>query len=198
MSLEDLRRKIDEADAKIVSLIAERIRISEEIGEEKKRQGRQIGDTEREKTVLENVRRVAREEKISQEDIKSIYQQVITASKSVQGLAVAFQGEIGAYSEEAAFQYFGNSIQVKPCESLDDVFRAVEQGEAQFGVVPIENSLEGSISRVYDLLLDSSLRVCGETELRIIHCLIASPETRLDLIKRSILIPRLWVSAGFS
>ncbi len=184
MSLEELRRKVDEADTKIVRLIAERIRISEEIGKEKKRQGRQIGDSEREKTVLENVRRIAREEKISQEDIKSIYQQVITASKSVQGLAVAFQGEIGAYSEEAAFQYFGNSIQVKPCESLDDVFRAVEQGEAQFGVVPIENSLEGSISRVYDLLLDSSLRVCGETELRIIHCLIASPETRLDLIKK--------------
>ncbi len=60
----------------------------------------------------------------------------------------------------------------------------VEKGEAQFGIVPIENSLEGSISRTYDLLLDSNLRVCGETELRVVHCLIASPETRLDLIKR--------------
>ncbi len=184
MSLEDLRRKIDEVDAQIVRLIAERIKVSEEIGKEKKRQGRQIRDTEREKAVLENVRRLALEEKISQEDIKSIYQRVITASKSVQGLAVAFQGEIGAYSEEAAFHFFGPSIQVKPCESLDDVFRVVEQGEAQFGVVPIENSLEGSISRAYDLLLDSSLRVCGETELRVVHCLIASPETRLDLIKK--------------
>ncbi len=67
---------------------------------------------------------------------------------------------------------------------MDDVFKAVEQGETQFGIVPIENSLEGSISRVYDLLLDSSLRVCGETELRVTHCLIASPGTRLDSIKR--------------
>ncbi len=184
MSLEDLRRKIDEADAKIVRLIAERIRISEEIGKGKKRQGRQIGDTEREKKVLENVRRMARDEKISQEDVESVYRQIMTVSKSVQGLAVAFQGEIGAYSEEAAFQHFGNSIQVKPCESLDDVFEAVEQGEAQFGIVPIENSLEGSISRSYDLLLDSSLRVCGEAELQVVHCLIASPETRQDLIKK--------------
>ncbi len=184
MSLEELRKQIDEADAKIVRLIAERMRIAEEIGGEKKKQGKQVLDTEREERVLENVRSIAREENISQEDIESIYQQIVSASKSVQGIAVAFQGEIGAYSEEAAFHFFGPSIQVKPCESLDDVFRVVEQGEAQFGVVPIENSLEGSISRAYDLLLDSSLRVCGETELRVVHCLIASPKTRLDLIRK--------------
>jgi chorismate mutase/prephenate dehydratase len=97
---------------------------------------------------------------------------------------VAFQGEIGAYGEEAAFQFFGASIQVKPCESLDDVFKLVEQGEAHFGVIPIENSLEGSISRSYDLLLDSSLKVCGEIELRVSHCLIANPGTHLGMIKR--------------
>ncbi len=184
MSIEDLRRKIDEADAKIIRLIAERIRIVEEIGGEKRKQGKQIEDAAREQIVLKNVRGIAREENVSQEDIESIYRQILNVSKSVQGMVVAFQGEIGAYSEEAASHFFGPSIQVKPCESLDDVFKAVEQGEVQFGVVPIENSLEGSISRVYDLLLDSSLRVCGETELRVVHCLIASPETRLDLIKR--------------
>jgi len=184
MSLEDLRRKIDEADAKIIRLIAERIRIVEEIGGEKRKQGKQIEDAAREQIVLRNIRGIAREENVSQEDIESIYRQILNVSKSVQGMMVAFQGEIGAYSEEAAFHFFGPSIQVKPCESLDDVFRAVEQGEVQFGAVPIENSLEGSISRVYDLLLDSSLMVCGETELRVVHCLIASPETRLDLIKR--------------
>ncbi len=184
MSLEELRRKIDEADAKIVRLIAERIRIAEEIGGEKKKQGKQIVDTEREERVLENVRKVAREEKISPEDLESIYRQIVTVSRSAQGMVVAFQGEMGAYSEGAASQFFGPSIHVKPCESLDDVFKVVEQGEAQFGIVPIENSLEGSISRTYDLLLDSSLRVCGETELRVVHCLIASPGTRLDLIKK--------------
>ncbi len=184
MSLEELRKKIDEADTKIVKLIAERIRIAEEIGREKKRQGKRIEDTEREKSVLEKVKSIAREENANQETIESIYRQIITTSKSAQGIVVAFQGEIGAYSEEAALHFFGHSIQVKPCESLDDVFRVVEQGGAQFGVIPIENSLEGSISRAYDLLLDSSLRVCGEIELQVVHCLIASPEARLDLIKK--------------
>jgi len=184
MSLEDLRRKVDEADTKIVKLIAERIRITEEIGREKRKQGKQIEDAEREKKVVENVISIAREEGINQEAIASIYRQIVTVSKNMQGIAVAFQGEIGAYSEEAAFHFFGASIEVKPCESLDDVFRVVEQGEIQFGIVPIENSLEGSINRVYDLLLDSSLRVCGEIELRVTHCLIASPEARLDTIRR--------------
>ena len=184
MSIEDSRRKIDETDAKIVRLIAERMRIAQEIGREKKKQGKQIEDRGREKRVLESVRSIAQEESINPDDIESIYRQIVTSSKSVQGMTVAFQGEIGAYSEEAAFSFFGSSIQVKPCKSLDDVFKTVEQGEVQFGIVPIENSLEGSISMVYDLLLDSSLRVCGEMELRVIHCLIANPGTRLDLIKR--------------
>ena len=184
MNLEDLRKKIDEIDAGIVELISNRIRIAEEIGKEKEKQGKQIEDKEREGLVLENVRSIAQSENISQEDVETIYQQILTACKRRQGAGVAFQGEIGAYSEEAAFQFFGSSIQIKPCESLDDVFKAVEGDEVQFGVVPIENSLEGSISRVYDLLLDSSLKVCSEIELRVVHCLIGVPEARLDLIKR--------------
>jgi len=184
MSVEDLRGKIDEADARIVRLLAERIRIAEEMGKEKEKQGKQIEDREREEKVLERVRGIAREENISQEAVEGLYRQIITISKSVQGIMVAFQGELGAYSEEAAFNFFGPSIKVKPCESLDDVFKAVEGGEVQFGIVPIENSLEGSISGAYDLLLDSTLKVCGEMELRVVHCLIASPESRLDLIKK--------------
>jgi chorismate mutase/prephenate dehydratase len=99
-------------------------------------------------------------------------------------VGVAFQGEFGAYSEEAAFRFFGSSIQSRPYENLEDVFLAVEKEEAQFGVVPIENSLEGSISRVYDLMLDSSLMVCGEIEHRVIHCLIGSQTAGLDTIKK--------------
>ena len=184
MSLEDLRGKIDETDTNIVKLIAERIRIAQEIGEEKKKRGKQIDDKEREKGVLENIKSLARDENISQEVIERIYREIVTACKRTQGKEVAFQGEVGAYSEEAAFQFFGSSIITNPRESLDDVFKVVEQDDVQFGIVPVENSLEGSISRVYDLLLDSSLKVCGEIELRVSHCLIASPEARLDLIKR--------------
>jgi chorismate mutase/prephenate dehydratase len=184
MSLENLRKKIDEADARIIRLIGDRIRIAEEIGKEKKQQQKQIEDREREERVLENVKSIAQQENISQEDVERIYRLIIATCKRTEETGVAFQGEIGAYSEEAALQFFGPSIQSQPCESLDDVFKIVEEGEVPFGIVPVENSLEGSISRVYDLLLDSSLKVCGEIELRIVHCLIASPEARLDLIKR--------------
>ncbi|MFC1953057.1 prephenate dehydratase [Chloroflexota bacterium] len=184
MSLEELRNEIDEADDKIVRLIAERIRIAEEIGKEKKKLGKQIEDTAREKVVLENIKSIAKDEKISQEGIERVYRQIISTSKSAEGIQVAFQGELGAYSEEATFQYFGPSVQPKPCESVDDVFRTVMQGKTQFGIVPIENSIEGSISRSYDQLLDSELRVQGETELRVVHCLIANPKTRLDAVRR--------------
>ncbi len=184
MNLEDLRRKIDEIDAGIVELIAERIGIAEEIGQGKKEQRRLIEDREREQKVLEMVKSIARNKNISQDDIANIYRQIIAACKRIEGMEVAFQGEIGAYSEEAAFRFFGPSIQIRPRESLEEVFKIVESEEVQFGVVPIENSLEGSISRVYDLLLDSALKVYGEIELRVIHCLIGSAGAGLDTIKK--------------
>ncbi|MBI4284792.1 MAG: prephenate dehydratase [Chloroflexi bacterium] len=184
MSIDDLRRQIDEADARIVRLIAARIKIAEEIGKEKARLGKQIVDMGREKQVLENIKAIAREADVNEEDIASIYRQVMAASRIKQGMSVAFQGEAGAYSEEAALGFFGASVHTRPYESVDDVFKIVEKGETQFGIVPIENSLEGSISRVYDLLLESSLKVCGETELRVVHCLIAHPGATLDTIRR--------------
>jgi chorismate mutase/prephenate dehydratase len=184
MSLEDLRKKIDRTDAEIVRLIAERIRSAEEIGREKRKQGKQLEDLSRETEVMSNIRRLAEQENISIDGLESIYRRIVNVAKGVEGLIVAFQGEIGAYSEEAAVDFFGPSIEVRPCETLDAVFDTVERGEAHSGVVPIENSLEGSISRVYDLLLDSSLKVRGEVELRVIHCLIANPGAKLDLLRR--------------
>jgi len=184
MNLEDLRKKIDDVDAGIVELIGERIKIAEEIGQDKKEKNKLIEDREREYGVLQNVKNIAGSKNINQGDVENIYKQIIVACKRIQGVEVAFQGELGAYSEEAASRFFGSSTQVKPHESLEEVFKVVATEEIQFGVVPIENSLEGSISRVYDLLLDSALMVCGEIELRVIHCLIGSPEAGLDTIKR--------------
>ena len=130
MGLDELRKKIDETDDRIVRLIAERIKIAEEIGEVKKKQGKQIEDLGREQVVLDNVKKMAKGENLSPEDIESIYRQIIAVSKNMEGTVVAFQGEKGAYSEEAAFRYFGSSVHVKPCESVDDVFEAVEEQQA--------------------------------------------------------------------
>lgn len=186
MSLEKLRKEIDKLDAEIVKLLGQRARLVEEIGREKIALGMPIEDREREGKVLENVKEIARRMKtsIGEKDVEDIFRRIIFACKKIEGIEVAFQGEAGSYSEEAAFRFFGPSIKVKPCETLEEVFNTVEERRARFGVVPVENSLEGSISRVYDLLLQSELRVCGEIELRVIHCLIASPGSGLDKIKK--------------
>jgi chorismate mutase/prephenate dehydratase len=96
---------------------------------------------------------------------------------------VAFQGEIGAYSESAVYSYFNASVQVKPCRNLSDVFESVEKGETFYGVVPIENSIEGSVNQTYDLFFTHDLKVCGETIIKIVHCLITNPKTSLNSIK---------------
>jgi chorismate mutase/prephenate dehydratase len=182
--LENLRKDIDKIDGQIARLIARRVTVAEEIGHQKMEMHKAVEDKEREKVILENVRAIAAKEGISQRDIENIYHQIVTVSKSFQAPLVAFQGEIGAYSEEAAFTFFGPSVQVRPCESLDGVFKMVERDEARFGIIPIENSIEGSIARSYDLLLDSSLNVRDEIELKISHCLIAGSQATLDTIKR--------------
>ena len=99
-------------------------------------------------------------------------------------MKVAFQGERGAYSEGAVYSFFGSSAKVKPCRNLSDVFESVDKEEVDYGVVPIENSIEGSVNQTYDLFLVYDLKVCGETVFKITHCLITNPQiVDLDLIE---------------
>jgi chorismate mutase/prephenate dehydratase len=183
MSLEDLRHGVDDVDARLVRLLAERLKLSSEIGAEKVRLGKCLTDASREAVVMERIRKLAAEEGIDAGAVESIYRRIIAASKGVQGVTAAFQGEPGAYSQQAAFNFFGAGVETRPYETLEDVFSAVERGDACFAVVPVENSLEGSISKTYDLLLESPLKVCGELNLRVSHCLIASPGATLNHIK---------------
>jgi chorismate mutase/prephenate dehydratase len=100
-----------------------------------------------------------------------------------QEVRVAFQGERGAYSESAVYTFFGASVDAKPCRDLAEVFENVDEQESQYGVVPVENSLEGSVNQTYDLFLEHDLKVCGEIILRVSHCLIANPNTSLEAVK---------------
>jgi len=95
---------------------------------------------------------------------------------------VAFQGEPGAYSEAAALKYAPDA-QTLPCPSFDEVFSAVRDARATHGILPMENSIGGSIHRNYDLLLEHDLPIVGEVELRVDHCLLALPGTSLDAVK---------------
>jgi len=96
---------------------------------------------------------------------------------------VAFQGEAGAYSEAAALAFFGSQVETIACHNFDDVFACVSSTSCQFGIIPIENSLAGSIHRNYDLLLRNNLHLVGEHYLRVSHCLLALPGVELDEIK---------------
>ena len=98
-------------------------------------------------------------------------------------MILAFQGEPGAYSEAAARLYGGAAAETLPCKSFDDVFEAVVKGQATHGVVPLENSIGGTIHRNYDLLVDHDLPITGEIELDVVHCLQALPGTRLEDVR---------------
>ncbi len=97
---------------------------------------------------------------------------------------VAVQGELGSYSELAAHEFFAAPILIVPCPSFAELFAAVAQGRAEYGMAPVENSLAGSIHPVWDLLAEQPLPIAGEILLRIDHCLIAHPGTRLDEVRR--------------
>ncbi len=96
---------------------------------------------------------------------------------------VAFQGEPGAYSEAAAWEYFPQPPETLPCRRFEDVFEAVTQGRADYGLIPIENSLAGSIHRNYDLLLRYPVHIVGEYPFRVRHYLLALPGVSLDQVR---------------
>ena len=98
-------------------------------------------------------------------------------------VVVAFQGEPGSYSEMAAFEHFGGDITPLPCESFESAFEAVSQGLCTYGLLPFENSLAGSIHRNYDLILRHQLHILSEYHLRVQHCLLALPGTKIETIR---------------
>lgn len=97
---------------------------------------------------------------------------------------VAFQGEEGAYSQEAIYEAMGQEVETLPCHTFEGIFEAVERGEANFGALPIENSTAGSITQAYDLLLDRDLKIWKEWHFRVSHCLLVNPGISLDNVKR--------------
>ncbi len=184
MSLDELRRRVDELDENIVKLLAERLSIAESIGLEKAAGSVPPQDSGRERKVIERAIASAAIGGMTADEVTEIYRSVIKLARQRQAVSVAFQGEAGAYSEEAALKYFGPRAVNRPCPSLEDVFKTVESGDVQFGIIPMENSIEGSVSRSYDLVLESSLMVSGELNLRVNHCLIGNPGATLDGIRR--------------
>ena len=106
--------------------------------------------------------------------VASVWTEIISACRGLErGMTVAYLGPQGSFSEQAALEHFGHAVQKLPCPSFDEVFRAVEAGQADVGMVPVENSTEGAVNRSLDLLLNTPLKILGERSLVIRHCLMS-------------------------
>jgi prephenate dehydratase/chorismate mutase/prephenate dehydratase len=174
MNLNEIRSKIDHIDYEIVKLIYERM----ELGLRTKRQKPSIADKEREQLVLENINNFSTE-LVSQKFIQQIFTLIIEESKCLQERdyrLIGFQGEHGAHSEEAARKYNPELVPI-PCSEFPEVLAGVKNKIFDYGILPVENSIEGSISEVNDLLTSSDLTIVGEVNLLINHCLLTLPET---------------------
>lgn len=173
-----VRAEIDTIDADLLDLLNRRARCAQQVGEIKARHGESdvIYRPEREAQVLRRIQQM-NAGPLSQESVTWFFREVMSACLSLeQPLGVAFLGPLGTFSEAAATRHFGHAARLLPQATIDDVFRAVEAGHADYAVVPIENSTEGAIGRTLDLLLVSPLKICGEVVLRIHQHLL----TRVD------------------
>lgn len=172
--LQVLRDRIDALDSQIQDLIRDRATCAHSIAQIK--QG--AGDTlfyrpEREAQILQRV-----QSKdcglLRKQDMARIFREIMSACLAVeQPLRVAYLGPEGTYTQAAAYKQFGHAVSAASCASVEDVFRDVETGRVHYGVVPVENSNEGSVSQTLDMFLQSRVKICGEVELRVRHQLLS-------------------------
>ncbi|ORZ41339.1 hypothetical protein BCR44DRAFT_1478806 [Catenaria anguillulae PL171] len=184
MDLSNLRKEIDSLDSKIVSLLNERATVSVQVGRAKAAAVAGTDDPaavaavastaevyvpRREREVFEQVVRM-NHGPLSNEAVVAIYREIMSASISLQQqVAVTFLGPAGTHSHQAAMDRFGDSVLYVPMTTIADVFTAVEQGRAMYGVVPFENSTFGSVAQTLDRFISSPLQIRGETYLPIHH-----------------------------
>ncbi|MEW5891690.1 MAG: prephenate dehydratase [Pseudomonadota bacterium] len=164
-TLEQLRAQIDALDERILQLLNERAKLAQAVGHVKG--GSLIYRPEREAQVLRRLME-ANPGPLPNEAVRRLFQEVMSACRALErSLTVAFLGPEGTFSEAAVIKQFGHAVERLPAESIDEVFRQVERGEAGYGVVPVENSTEGAVSRTLDLLMQTPLKICGEVMLRV-------------------------------
>lgn len=207
--LDVLRGAIDEVDRQIVTLFERRMAITQKVGEYKQSVGIPVLDAQREREVIakkitglqnpdlktdvtllyETIMGISRRQQRrlvmegENPDFKRIMADIAAARQPVKQPRVVYQGEPGAYSEMAAINFFGKDVNVKGLKQFRDVFAAVKNGTADYGVLPIENTSTGAIRQNYDLLTEYDCHIVGETTVRVAHCLMALPSATLADIK---------------
>ena len=181
--LAELRVRIDEVDAQLLDLLNRRARLAMAVGEVKKLTDAPVYRPEREAQVVARLRE-RNPGPLGGDAIEAIQREVMSACRELERrMRVAFLGPAGTYSEQALLRQFGHGVEPVACPSIDEVFRLTEAQGTDFGIVPVENSSEGAVNRSLDLLLHTSLRICGEVTLPIHHSLLTVSGT-LESITR--------------
>lgn len=179
-SLPALREQIDALDAEILILFNRRARIAQQVAEAKLAAGESNNfyRPEREVQVLQRVRDL-NQGPLNDDTVARLFRELMSACLALEKpLCVAYLGPEGTFSQQAAYKQFGHAVKVMPQPAIAEIFRAVENGDCQFGVVPVENSSEGVIAHTLDSFLSSSLGICGEVDLRIHHNLLSTQTER--------------------
>jgi chorismate mutase/prephenate dehydratase len=173
MTLENLRGKIDNLDQKIIGLLNARARITLDIAKLKQKSGRSIYSPDRERDVLKKIAAI-NNGPLPAAALETIYREVMSSSLALEKpLKVAYLGPEATFTHLAALKRFGLQIEYVPSDSIADVFLEVERGSVDYGVVPIENSIEGVVSHTLDVFMDSDLKICAQIILDVSHNLLA-------------------------
>lgn len=174
MDLKNLRSKIDKIDKNIIKQLNMRAKITVDVAKLKQKSGASVYAPDRERDVL---RKAVSSSKgpLSKNAVEAIYREIMSSSLAIEKpLKIAYMGPEASFSNLAALKRFGSQVKYVACDSISDVFLEVERGSADFGVVPIENSVEGAVSYTLDMFVDSDLRVCAQIILDVSHNLLAN------------------------
>lgn len=205
--LAQLRDKIDAIDADIGRLISERALCAQRVAEVKSASNPEASvlyyRPEREAQVLRKA--MARNDgPLDDEEMARLFREIMSACLALEmPIKVAYLGPEGTFTQQAALKHFGHSAVSLPMSAIDEVFREVAAGAANYGVVPVENSTEGVVNHTLDNFMESNLKICGEVELRIHHNLLVSNVTKVDAITRiyshaqSLAQCRKWLDAHY-
>ncbi|HEV7814490.1 MAG TPA: prephenate dehydratase [Janthinobacterium sp.] len=170
--LKPLREQIDAIDAQLLELLNRRARVAQEVGHVKAETGAPVFRPEREAQVLRGVAE-RNPGPMDSAGLQTIFREIMSACRALEKrVSVAYLGPAGTFSEQAVYQQFGSAVDALACASIDEVFRAAETGNADFGVVPVENSSEGAIGRTLDLMLQTCLVISGEVAIEVKHNLM--------------------------
>lgn len=198
-----IRDRIDAIDKQIQALINQRAQCAQEVAEIKIKAGEteHFYRAEREAQVLTEIKK-RNQGPLGDNAMAHLFREIMSACLALEKpIKVAFLGPAGTYNHAASSKHFGASIDQYPVNNIEEIFRAVETSESHFGVAPIENSTEGVIAHTLDLIINSSLLICGEVDLRIQHNLISSETELANITKvyshqQSLAQCRRWLDAN--